>query len=57
VTDFKQLKVWRKAHEMTLDTYQVTAAFPKEERYGLKSATSLGRFDWCKYRRGLRAPI
>ena len=56
MTDFKQLKVWRKAHEMTLDTYQVTAAFPKEERYGLKSA-SLGRFDWCKYRRGLRPSI
>jgi len=37
VTDFKQLKVWRKAHEMTLDTYRVTAAFPKEEMYGLTS--------------------
>ncbi|HKI27551.1 MAG TPA: four helix bundle protein [Candidatus Sulfotelmatobacter sp.] len=37
MTDFKQLKVWRKAHEMTLDTYRVTAAFPKEEMYGLTS--------------------
>ena len=35
--DFKQLKVWRKAHEMTLDTYRVTAAFPREEMYGLTS--------------------
>jgi len=47
VTDFKQLKVWRKAHEMTLDTYRVTAAFPKEEMYGLTSqlrraSTSIG---------------
>ena len=37
MTDFKQLKVWRKAHEMTLDTYRVTAAFPREEMYGLTS--------------------
>ncbi len=37
MTDFKQLKVWRKAHEMTLDTYRVSAAFPREEMYGLTS--------------------
>ncbi len=37
MTDFKELKVWRKAHEMTLDTYRVTAAFPREEMYGLTS--------------------
>jgi len=37
VTDFKKLQVWRKAHEMTLDTYRVTAAFPREEMYGLTS--------------------
>jgi four helix bundle protein len=37
VTDFKELKVWRKAHEMTLDTYRVTAAFPRGEMYGLTS--------------------
>ncbi|MGO9084734.1 MAG: four helix bundle protein [Candidatus Sulfotelmatobacter sp.] len=37
MTDFKQLKVWRKAHEMTLDIYHLTAAFPKEEMYGLTS--------------------
>jgi four helix bundle protein len=35
--DFKQLKVWRKAHEMTLATCRVTAAFPREEMYGLTS--------------------
>jgi four helix bundle protein len=35
--DFKQLKVWRKAHEMTLATHRVTAAFPREEMYGLTS--------------------
>ena len=47
MTDFKQLKVWRKAHEMTLSTYRITAEFPKEELYGLtsqlrRSAASIG---------------
>ena len=37
MTDFKQLKVWKKAHEMTLSTYRLTATFPKEEMYGLTS--------------------
>jgi four helix bundle protein len=37
VTDFKQLKLWRKAHEMTLAVYRTTATFPKEEAYGLTS--------------------
>ena len=37
MTDFKQLKVWRKAHEMTIETYRVTSCFPREEMYGLTS--------------------
>jgi four helix bundle protein len=45
--DFKNLKVWSKAHELTLIIYQKTLAFPKEEMYGLtsqlrRSAASLG---------------
>ena len=35
--DFHQLKVWQKAHELTLALYQVTATFPREELYGLTS--------------------
>jgi four helix bundle protein len=27
--------VWEKAHDMVLRIYQVSASFPKEERYGL----------------------
>jgi len=37
MVDFKDLKVWQKAHQMALTTYRVTAAFPKEEIYGLTS--------------------
>lgn len=35
--DFHELKVWRKAHELTLVVYRATAGFPREERYGLTS--------------------
>ncbi len=33
--DFHELKVWQKAHELTLAIYRTTAAFPREEMYGL----------------------
>jgi len=35
--DFKDLRVWAKAHALTLAVYQRTRAFPKEELYGLTS--------------------
>jgi four helix bundle protein len=35
--DFRQIKVWAKAHQLTLDIYKTTARFPKEELYGLTS--------------------
>ena len=35
--DFRELKVWQKAHELTLAVYRLTAAFPREEQYGLTS--------------------
>jgi four helix bundle protein len=35
--DFRELKVWQKAHELTLDVYRATAKFPREELYGITS--------------------
>lgn len=35
--DFKELKVWEKAHELTLSLYSLSKSFPKEELYGLTS--------------------
>jgi four helix bundle protein len=35
--DFRELKVWEKAHALTLDVYRTTAEFPKNEMYGLTS--------------------
>jgi len=34
---FKQLNVWQKAYELTLEIYKITTAFPKNEMYGLTS--------------------
>jgi four helix bundle protein len=33
--DYRNLKVWQKAHALTLAIYQATSAFPTEERFGL----------------------
>jgi 23S rRNA-intervening sequence protein len=35
--DFKDLRVWQKAYELTLSVYRKSASFPKEEIYGLTS--------------------
>lgn len=35
--DFRQLKVWEKAHLLTMAVYHITGAFPREETYGLVS--------------------
>ncbi len=35
--DFKNLKVWQKAHALALRVYQETKTFPKDEMYGLTS--------------------
>lgn len=35
--DFRNLKVWERAHKLTLSVYRLTLSFPKDERYGLTS--------------------
>ena len=35
--DFRSLKVWEKAHELTLAIYEATREFPKHEIYGVTS--------------------
>jgi four helix bundle protein len=34
---FRNLKVWEKAHVLTLDVYKSSKRFPREELYGLTS--------------------
>jgi len=33
--DFRNLKVWRKSHELALAVYRATMDYPDSERYGL----------------------
>jgi four helix bundle protein len=35
--DFRELKVWEKAHRLTLLAYKLTDAFPRHELFGLAS--------------------
>jgi len=34
---FRNLEVWGKAHQLTLNVYRTTKNFPREERFGLTS--------------------
>lgn len=36
--DFRNLKVWQKAHELTLLIYKLTLDFPREELFGLRNS-------------------
>ncbi len=45
--DFKDLRVWSKAHSLTVDVYKATRKFPNEELFGITSqmrraASSIG---------------
>jgi four helix bundle protein len=33
--DFRELKVWEKAHRFTLQVYRITKNFPSDEQFGL----------------------
>ncbi|MFL9830100.1 four helix bundle protein [Flavobacterium sp. ST-87] len=35
--DYKKFSVWEKSHQLTLDVYRITIAFPKDEIFGLIS--------------------
>ena len=35
--NLKELKIWNKAIDLTVDVYKATSNFPKEEMYGLTS--------------------
>lgn len=35
--DFRGLKIWSRAHNLTLEVYKAAAKFPHEEMFGLTS--------------------
>ena len=42
VHNFKELKVWQQAMEVTVQAYVLTSFFPKEEKFGLISQIQRG---------------
>jgi four helix bundle protein len=45
--NYRDLQVWKKAHDLTLELYRVSQRFPKEEIYGItgqlrRAAVSIG---------------
>ena len=45
--DFQSLRVWQRAHALTIDLYKASAVFPKDERYAFtqqvrRAASSIG---------------
>ena len=68
--DFKNLKVWQRAHEFALRTYRITSDFPKDEVFGLrhlkrKFATDIpaliaegcGKANDAEFSRAIRAAV
>ena len=37
IRDFRQLEVWKKSHQLTLNIYKLTKNYPSEEKFGLTS--------------------
>ena len=35
--DFRNLEVWKRAHQLTLEAYRSTESFPRSELFGLSS--------------------
>jgi len=35
--NFQNLRVWRSAHEIAVNVYELTASFPRQEQFGLVS--------------------
>lgn len=39
MSDFRDLQMWQKAHHLALAVYEATAAFPRQEMFGLTRRT------------------
>lgn len=35
--NFRDLKIWHRAHSLTLEIYKITSTFPKDQKYSLTS--------------------
>ncbi|MBI2967408.1 MAG: four helix bundle protein [Bacteroidetes bacterium] len=37
ISNFRNLDVWQKAHQLTLEVYRITKNYPQDEKFGLTS--------------------
>jgi len=44
MSPYERLKAWQECHQLVLETYRVTRAFPREELYGLTSQARRAAF-------------
>jgi four helix bundle protein len=44
VNSYRRLEAWQRCHKLAVAVYRETAAFPKEERYGLTSQARRAAF-------------
>ena len=49
--DFRKLRVWQAANQLTADIYAVTRGFPAEERFGLTAQLRSAAATSATYRR------
>jgi hypothetical protein len=61
VKDFRKQKVWQKAHDLALEIYRVTEAFPKTELFGLTSqirrtGVSIPAAEFGRWKKGCHMP-
>ena len=47
--DFKNLRVWQRAHELALLTYRLTSDFPRDEMFGLRNSLRRTSVDVAAY--------
>lgn len=47
--DFKNLRVWQRAHELALLTYRLTVNFPRDEMFGLRNTLRRTSVDVAAY--------
>ena len=54
--NYRDLQVWNKAHDLTLELYRISQRFPREEIYGITGQTAARRsVDWGQSGGRLRA--
>ncbi len=47
INSFKDLKVWGKAHKLSLEVYKMTKTFPEDEKFGLISQVRRSAVSIC----------